>query len=648
MKVSLHDIVCVARAAGWPADRKRVKQKLGLLGIQPERGEVRKGQIGNLYSLDRLPRELQEPLHEFRDRSSESNCHPHPVSADAAQADRYLHAAPSLRKKAERARDISWHIRVEAHRGVSLKRAYAAAAERFGVSKDTATRHWKTVRNLPEDQWLDALVPGHKGRAKAAIDERILAAFVSDYGRLEQPQAQACYDRLCHRARVNDWGTVPPLKTLQRRWNDISPDVRKLLREGERSLLDSLPHQERDRSGMRPMDSWNMDSRTYDVFVQLDDGRVIRPVVSKAQDEATNFLVGYEVTETETGASYRRVLCDAFGRHGLPGKVRFDNTLAAANKTTTAHASLRYRFKESADDIEGLLPRLGIEVAFTQPYNGRAKLVERAHCDIKERVEKDPRLAGAYTGRSPVEKPANYGSRAVPLSLFIQVLAEGVEEYNGRTGRRSQVGPCYQDAFMAGLRDRPVRRLTEAQRRLFFLAAERRTVTPAGTVTIKLKGERFGHRYGFITESDVLRDHVGQDVVVRYDENDMAAPIVVEALDGRLIADAVPRIEAGDFNSAEAAGAHGRARKQVRRGAKLQADAYRRMDELESGKTTPVAAGPAPEDASSVKIVQPTFRKRPRAVAPPAVDADPPAKPVNLRELNTFLETARSLRQEVA
>ena len=86
----------------------------------------------------------------------------------------------------------------------------------------------------------------------------------------------------------------------------------------------------------------------------------------------------------------------------------------------------RYRFKIKDDDPVGIMTLLmgRDRVHWTSVHGGRghgqAKPVERAFGvgGIGEIVDKHPAFAGAWTGNSPLAKPENYGSRAVPSRRF--------------------------------------------------------------------------------------------------------------------------------------------------------------------------------------------------------------------------------------
>ncbi|NJL07095.1 MAG: hypothetical protein HC900_01675, partial [Methylacidiphilales bacterium] len=289
--------------------------------------------------------------------------------------------------------------------GASDGAAAHAVAREAGVSVSTIKRLWRTVKTLPKAAWLDALVPGYKGRKADDVHPEILRCFLSDFGRQEQPQLQAVYERTCRAAAKNGWGEVPSLKTLKRRWDDLPAETRTLLRHGQKGLDALLPAAERDRSGMRPMQGLNIDSRTWDIRIDRASAPMFREVsdlgepvaegcfrvaVAILQDERSNLILSWDFAPSESSSLYRRVICAGFETHGLSDYIRFDNTRAAANKALTGGAKNRFRFTEREDDIPGILPRLGVEVRFAIPHNGRSKLVERAFAELKERSEKHP------------------------------------------------------------------------------------------------------------------------------------------------------------------------------------------------------------------------------------------------------------------
>ncbi len=123
----------------------------------------------------------------------------------------------------------------------------------------------------------------------------------------------------------------------------------------------------------------------------------------------------------------------------------------------------------------------------------------------------DPRFAGAYTGNTPLAKPEDYGSRGDPAGgLSCGSLAEGIEEHNTRQGRRSEVawGRSFAEVFDESYADRPIRKATEAQRRLWLLGAEG-IQTHKSTGAVWFQGNEFWDVW--------LQDHADARVIIRFD-----------------------------------------------------------------------------------------------------------------------------------
>ena len=220
----------------------------------------------------------------------------------------------------------------------------------------------------------------------------------------------------------------------------------------------------------------------------------------------------------------------------------------------------------------------------TLPYSGQSKPIERAFRDFCDAIAKHPLLAGAYTGNSPGNQPANYGSRAVSLELFRSVVAEGIREHNARPGRRT--GVCggtlsFDQAFDTSYHTVSIRKATAEQRALCLPSVRIRldstdgslrgsflpataALTPAlsanpacddtGSGTCDGSRRYWPKRYW----AAELLDHRGRYVTVRFDP-DHPESVRVYGADGCFLCTAGLLKPAG-FNDAKAAGAHARAR----------------------------------------------------------------------------------------
>lgn len=230
--------------------------------------------------------------------------------------------------------------------------------------------------------------------------------------------------------------------------------------------------------------------------------------------------------------------------------------------------------------------------------HGQAKPIERGFGwgGLSEYCDKDPRLAGAYTGNNPTAKPDNYGSRAIPLEIFLQVLEQAVISINTRIGRRTESAYgelSYEQAFNASYEQANIKKATAEQRRLWLLSAEGVRVQQDGSISLDA-GSATGigkNRY----HCDELYKHVGNKVVARFDPQALYEHVYVYTLDNQFIgkADCIAAVGFGDTQQARD---HNRARKQMLKASKEAAKAQQAMDALEVGRQLPQQSEPkAPE-----------------------------------------------------
>ena len=300
--------------------------------------------------------------------------------------------------------------------------------------------------------------------------------FKADYLRNEAPAAERVHERLARAAAEHGW-TFPSVATFVRRIKrEIPRPVQILARQGMDALKRAYPAQERDRSVFRALEAVNADGHRFDVFVKWPDGEIGRPVMVAWQDLYSGKIVAYRVDKTENTDAVRLSFGDLVEHHGIPEHAYLDNGRAWASKWMTGGMATRYRFKVKEEEPLGLLTALlgKDNVHWTTPYHGQAKPIERALRDFCESVAKHPALAGAYTGNKPDAKPENYGSRAVPIDLFLTVLVQEIAAHNARKGRRSAVcqGRSFDETFNESYARGPVKKATAEQRRLWLLAAE--------------------------------------------------------------------------------------------------------------------------------------------------------------------------------
>jgi hypothetical protein len=502
----------------------------------------------------------------------------------------------------------------------------AAQLQRDGIrggSAPSIARWQQAVAHAGQHDWPALLLPHYTGRtATVEIEPEAWELFKADYLRLEQPTASSCYDRLVRIAATRGW-QLPSLKTFTRRVvRELPRAVRVLAREGEEALARSYPAQIRDRSLMAALQGVNSDGHRWDFNVVFPDGTIGRPCILGWQDLYSGKMLSWRLCDHESSDVVRLSFGDMVRQHGIPGSVYLDNGRAFASKWMTGGTPNRYRFKVREEDPAGLITTLvGAEnVHWVTPYHGQAKPIERAWRDFCDRIAKHPAFAGAYVGNNVMNKPENYGSRAVAWDEFERVVNSEIHAHNARVGRRTTVcaGRSFDQAFAASYATITVRKVSEEQLRQLLLAAEAVTASPIDG-SVRLAGNRYW--------TEALSEHAGRKVVLRVDPWHLQGVAHVYALDGTYIGDA-PCTAAVGFADTQAAREHARGKKQYKRAAKDMLAAERLMDAASVAAQLPNVEPPGMPIAT---VLAPVFglhgkKPEPQAQRMAATGTDGPSK----------------------
>lgn len=476
--------------------------------------------------------------------------------------------------------------------GIDRVVAVDMIARRINVAKSTYYTWEACIAGIDRHDWLPYLAPRQAGSTETVECSPDAWQFLkADYLRPERPSFSACFRRLESAATEHGW-TLCSKRTLQRRLDALPRPLRVLAREGTDALKALYPAQTRDRGIFHALEAVNADGHKWDVFVRWPDGRVGRPMMVAFQDLYSGKLLSWRCDQAETREAVRLAFGDLVEEYGVPDCCWLDNGRAFASKWVTGGTPTRYRFKARDDEPSGIMKQLGVSVHWTTPYHGQAKPIERAFRDFASDTAKHPQFAGAYTGNDPLAKPENYGEHAVPLDVFLAVVADGVREHNARAGRRSRVcnGRSFDDVFAQSYATAPIRKATPEQRRLWLLAAE-------GVLVGRKDGaiELLGNRYW----GEFLHEWRGHRVVARFDPEKLHQPLHVYRLDGAYLG-AASCHEAAGFNNMEAAREHARARNHWRRGVHEQLAAEKKLSIAEVAALLPEPPEPAPLPAAKV------------------------------------------------
>ena len=497
-----------------------------------------------------------------------------------------------------------------------------------GVGARTVWTWFAMIEGVASHDRLAYLAPRNRAQEKRArakdCDPEFFDFLKGDYLRLEAPPFTDCYRRAARVAKTKCWDILPE-RTMRRRLDaSVSTATQVLSRKGVDAVKRMYPTQVRDKTCLVALEAVNADFHKFDVFVRWPAPRgepeqIIRPQMVAFQDIFSGRILAWRMDVTPNSTAVLLCAGDMITDWGIPAHVLLDNGREFAAKAITGGAATRYRFKVKEDDIPGLFVALGCKIHWATPYSGQSKPIERAFRDMCSTISKDPRFAGAYTGNRPEAKPENYGSKAIDLEAFLAVVAEGIEEHNTRVGRRSEVafGRSFAQVFDESYATAPIRKATEAQRRLWLLGAEGlRADRNSGL--IKFQGNEFWEPW--------MNEIAGQRVVIRFDPAAFFDGLHVYSQDGAYLGHAECRSKVGFFDMDEAR-THSRARAAWLKAERGAAAAERRFTAAQIGEALDEIA-PDAAAAPEAKVVRPMFGKPTLEVrqagtgSPPVAQAD--------------------------
>lgn len=485
---------------------------------------------------------------------------------------------------------------------------------------------FQMIEGVRSDDRLPYLAP--RNRAAVAwvrskdFSPEFFEVLKADFLRLGPIPFADSYRRSVKIAQKEGWDILPE-RTMRRVMDRrVSKLTQVLAKQGVEALKRLYPPQVRDKTALAPMEAVNADFHKFDVFVSWPVPKGEKPIIGRPQmvafqDIFSGRILSWRIDVNPNATAVLLCAGDMIETWGIPDHVLLDNGREFAAKAITGGASTRYRFKVRDDDIPGLFTSLGCQIHFATPYHGQAKPIERAFRDMAKSIALDPRFAGAYTGPHTQAKPEDYGSRAIPLEEFVRVLTEGIEEHNTRVGRRSEVawGRSFAEVFDEAYANTPIKKATEAQRRLWLMGAEG-IRADKNTASVWFQGNEYWAEW--------LYEHAGERLIIRFDPAAYQDGVHIYSADNAYLGFAPCRQAVGFFDADEAK-MMARYRKAWINAEKAALAAHRTLTAAEVGRMLDAAA---PEALAPVeaKVVKGAFGKGKglpqRPSTPPSISDD--------------------------
>lgn len=532
-----------------------------------------------------------------------------------------------IKAEAERRAAAIDEIELLSDAGLTRTSAIQEVGRRSGVATSTLWNWLDLVNGVARGEWLPALAPRRKGGGKRAeIDEELWRVFRSDYLSPSCPTLTSCYRRTARIAESRGLAMPTEITFKRRLEREVPAAVVLLERKGPEALRRSVPAQRRTVEHLHALELVNIDGHRLDVRVTPPGGGdPIRPMLVAIQDIYSSKVLAWCLDLDENSIQTQIAFGNLFRQYGLPRAVLLDNGRAFASKKISGGARTRFRFKIRDDEPTGVLMALDINPRWALPYRGQSKPIERAFRDMCDAISRHPECRGAYVGNSPVNKPFNYGARAMEWDAFVAHLTAGIAEHNAQTGRtgrhyRRFAGASFDTIFAESYSVAPIRKAgAEHLRRALLTAQARRVNSQTGEI------ELFGNRYW----ADGLYEFRGQKMMVRFDPENLHSQIEVFTLDNRFVMSA-PVIADSGFDSEAGAKATAKRLGDYRRKVRAARDA---QDLQTAEEVAAMQVRLAPITPPEPSIIQPVrHRGQIAAARKPA----PVAPVVEQSEINVF------------
>ena len=295
-----------------------------------------------------------------------------------------------------------------------------------------------------------------------------------------------------------------------------NPAIWTQARHGSKAVAEDIVKTiHRDNNLLNVGDVWVADGHTlaFDI-INPKTGKAQRMTMIMVMDWASRYPVGASLAFTEDSQHIQLAFRNGFLNWGaVPKYVYLDNGKAFRSKLFNE----KWQEHDLSSDLAGIFPRLGIQVAFAESYNAKAKIIERFFKTFQEQFE---RFIGTFRGASIADKPATlmrnekwarkmYESTPPTIEEAMQMIGFYVRYIYGENPHSGLGGRKPFEVFSnAAIPDE--RKIETNRLNFLMMSAVRKTLRNNGIVLNKLQ-----------YWDTALMDHIGKEVVIRYDLADL-------------------------------------------------------------------------------------------------------------------------------
>ena len=215
-----------------------------------------------------------------------------------------------------------------------------------------------------------------------------------------------------------------------------------LLRDGEKALKeDVIPHIKRDISKIEVGEVLVADGKKLNFqVINPFTGEPCRATLIGFLDWKSTALIGYEIMLEENTQNIASALRNAILNLGkIPKFVYLDNGRAFRGKYFIGSAN----FDEIG--LKGIYEKLSITTVFANPYNARAKVIERFFLEMQESFEKLlPSYIGTNIGNKPARLRRNEKFHSEIQQEFVPTIQQTIQMINSWLEYKNSL-PCPND-----------------------------------------------------------------------------------------------------------------------------------------------------------------------------------------------------------
>ena len=242
----------------------------------------------------------------------------------------------------------------------------------------------------------------NKGRKVTYLEQHFLLKLLLTPQKVKIYTAVTTIKAYARMGALESPSSVPTLVRWCDDWVSNNKAVWTQARLGSKAVAEDIVKTiHRDNSLLNVGDVWVADGHTlaFDI-INPKTGKAQRMTMIMVMDWASRYPVGASLAFTEDSQHIQLAFRNGFLNWGaLPKYVYLDNGKAFRSKLFNE----KWQEHDLSSDLAGIFPRLGIQVAFAESYNAKAKIIERFFKTFQERFE---RFIGSFRGASIDDKPA--------------------------------------------------------------------------------------------------------------------------------------------------------------------------------------------------------------------------------------------------